>query len=291
MTDRSSRFSVALALAVCPSFSSLAFSEEIQCLPELVLYGNQVAASYARAVAGVGDVDGDGADDLIVGIAGYDSAVGDDAGKVIIYSGATGTLIRAWLGETTESLFGHAVEGIGDVNGDDWPDVVVGAPIYDAASQIGKIYVFSGATGQLLWSKLGAGPEDQFGWSVAAAGDVDGDQIPDVIAGARSPGPLIEQPGKAYVYSGADGRLIWEWEGEEESDWFGASVAGAGDIDNDGFADLIVGAPKAGGQAPLLAWATWPPHALGTAKRACLHSWAIAIGFSEPRSWTFLFCS
>ena len=87
---------------------------------------------------------------------------------------------------------------------------------------------------------------DRFGTSVSGAGDVNGDGFADVIVGAigADPGGL-QFAGSAYVYSGADGSLLHQWDGGAADDWFGESVSGAGDVNGDGFADVIVGADGA----------------------------------------------
>jgi hypothetical protein len=109
-------------------------------------------------------------------------------------------------------------------------------------ARAGRVYVYSSRTGQLLWQRTGQ-PGDQLGLGIEAAGDVDADGTPDVIAGA--PGR-----GRAFVYSGADGAILRELEGQA-SEAFGQTVSDLGDLDGDGHADVLVGAPlgSAGGSA------------------------------------------
>jgi hypothetical protein len=116
------------------------------------------------------------------------------------------------------------------------PDVVTSAPTHGASGNgAGRIYVYSTKSGALLWTADGQAG-DQLGNGIECAGDTNHDGIPDVIAGA--PGAS-----KAFVYSGRDGRVLLSFSGEKPTDAFGQHVAGAGDFDRDGFADVLVGAP------------------------------------------------
>ncbi|HYF01520.1 MAG TPA: integrin alpha, partial [Planctomycetota bacterium] len=141
---------------------------------------------------------------------------------------------------------------VGDVNGDNLSDFIVGAPSASPGGRMdaGSAFVYSGLDGSLLYQKDGAIAGDALGVSVAGAGDVDGDGIPDFIIGAYAADSRV---GIVYVYSGAHGGLIYQKDGsaETETSDFGRSVATAGDIDGDGKADFVVGAPNSyPGNAP-----------------------------------------
>lgn len=147
-------------------------------------------------------------------------------------------IIHEWVGESRGDQFSWIARGIGDVDGDGASDIVTSAPTFGAAGQPtgpGKVYLYSGGTGALLWSAIGR-PGDNLGTGLEGAGDVNGDGVPDVIAGA---------PGndRAYVYSGRDGALLLTLVAPDSSGSFGSSAAGAGDQNGDGRPDLIVGAP------------------------------------------------
>ena len=140
--------------------------------------------------------------------------------------------------------FGWAVGSTGDVNGDQHRDFIVGIPYDDTAgTNAGKAVVFSGKDGRVLLEAVGANPEDRFGFAVAGAGDINKDGFNDVIVGAPGPQLLTLTTGSAQVISGRDGSTLFTFTGSAVGDSFGNSVSGAGDVDNDTWPDVIIGAP------------------------------------------------
>ena len=135
---------------------------------------------------------------------------------------------------------GNSGSGAGDVNGDGVPDLIVGAFRDDNNGALsGSARVFSGFDGSILYTFNGDGYAAFFGASVSGAGDVNGDGVPDLIVGAENED---ESNGSARVFSGADGIVLYTFSGDSVGDRFGFSVSGAGDVNGDGLADLIVGA-------------------------------------------------
>ncbi|HEX2897566.1 MAG TPA: dockerin type I domain-containing protein, partial [candidate division Zixibacteria bacterium] len=200
-------------------------------------FNDELGASVSEA----GDCNNDGYGDFIVGASGNDDA-GIDAGRVYIYSGQTGDTMFVFSGPEIGGGFGEAVSSAGDVDNDDYDDIIIGAWRNSAGgSQAGRAFVYSGRTGNLLYTFTGETAGDNFGYSVASAGDANKDGYSDLIVGAignDAGGPLA---GRAYVYSGQTGTIMYTFTGMAEEDLFGFSVSTAGDINGDSFDDLVVG--------------------------------------------------
>lgn len=198
------------------------------------------------SVAWLGDVNGDGRSDYIAGARSADPGGRIDAGVAYVISGLSGTVLYTKEGATAGDCFGWSVAGPGDVDGDGTPDFLVGAPLLEDLSTEarGAAYVYSGATGAIVWTKLGESETDTFhlGEAVGPAGDVDNDGRMDFIVGAPSSLRLPIPKGSAFVYSGADGSRLYRVDGENPGDHLGNAVGGGGDIDGDGRGDFIVGA-------------------------------------------------
>jgi hypothetical protein len=214
-------------------------------------------ADFGASVATAGDVNGDGFSDVLVGSPLFESTGGQaDEGKVFLYRGSgdgLSTSIR-WTGTGTASgsEFATSVASAGDVNGDGYSDVAIGAPEYDGGqTNEGKVFVFHGSSNGLpasaSWSAESNLAGAKLGFSVARAGDVNGDGYGDLIVGA----PFhTSNEGRALVYHGSSTGLGSNPAATLTSTVccgtggnFGTSVASAGDVDRDGFADVIVGAP------------------------------------------------
>src|SRR5262245_19574276 len=163
----------------------------------------------------------------------------------------TSRLLIDPTGEHNADFFGTSIAWVGDVNGDGYDDVLVGAFRYPEIGSIGRAYLYFGGPAMDAVPDLVIDPPPGgagwFGASVASAGDFNGDGHPDFIVGARQAG----NEGRAFIYYGGpslhatpDVTLIGETTGSLTM--FGASVASAGDVNGDGFDDVIVGAPQYG---------------------------------------------
>jgi Putative metal-binding motif/FG-GAP repeat/FG-GAP-like repeat/HYR domain len=184
--------------------------------------------SFGYVVAGRGDINGDGFNDFLVSETDYPLGTPP---RVWVYSGANRA--RTALIDNLFTGFGNSAAIVRDVNGDGFDDVVAGAPPSGRA----KLYLGSAGGIGITPAWTGQGPTG-FGSSIAGAGDVDHDGRGDVLIGGA---------GRASIYPGAATGLatsaIWSSDGGQSGSGFGNSVGLAGDVDGDGYADLVVGAP------------------------------------------------
>ena len=225
--------------------ASPALAQTVNIQPLFTLDGSTQFGLFGVSVAGAGDVNGDGFDDVIVGEPG-DDPNGFYSGSATVFSGADGSELFAVEGQNAYDGLGYAVAGAGDVNGDGFDDVIAGSP-YDSATGAysGTVRVFSGVDGSELFAFSSGGTDDGFGYAVAGAGDANGDGFDDVVVGAPYASPNGAYSGSATVFSGSDGSVLFTVEGQSADDGAGFAVAGAGDVNGDGFDDLIVGSPYA----------------------------------------------
>ncbi|HRF81553.1 MAG TPA: integrin alpha, partial [Flavobacteriales bacterium] len=220
---------------------------------DLLVDGLQPGERFGASLATAGDVNGDGYSDVIVGMPDYDNGANTDAGRVMVFlgsaTGLSGTFAWIMNGTQTNVRFGHSVSTAGDVNGDGYSDIIIGAPGH--AGQ-GAVFVYHGsATGLQLtpaWTTLGGEAGAGFGSCVALAGDVNNDNVSDILVGAPLANELGTDRGKVYCYRGALGTglvaaPLWTWSGTQDNAQLGFSVAGAGDLNGDGRSDVVVGEP------------------------------------------------
>ena len=216
--------------------------------------GGQEGSTFGGSVAGAGDVNGDGFGDVLVGAAYYSNDQVNE-GRAFLYQGSAAGLSRSpsWTAESDQVLsrFGSTVVGAGDVNGDGYDDVLVGAEEYDDSFvDGGKAFLYLGSAAGLATTPAWTAEGDQsgalFGYSLAGAGDVNGDGYDDVIASAayRDVGDVDD--GAASLYLGSPTGLApspaWTVLGDRPQDYLGYRVAGAGDVNGDGFGDVVVSA-------------------------------------------------
>src|SRR5439155_1548417 len=178
-----------------------------------------------------------------------------DEGRAYVYLGSASGLATsaAWTAESNQagSDFGSAVATAGDVNGDGFADVIVGAHLFsNGASAEGRAFLYLGSASGPATTAAWTAESDQmtadFGFSVATAGDVNGDGFADVIVGAPSYDNGQMNEGRVFVYMGSASGLAttpaWSVESNQADSQFGYSVATAGDVNGDGYSDVIIGA-------------------------------------------------
>lgn len=208
---------------------------------DVTIDGINVFYNFGYSVSKAGDLNKDGFDDVVIGAPGEK--------KIFIYYGGTGMDTHADHVISDQPLaLGYCVSTVGDFDGDGYPDIIAGA---SGSGVTGKAYVykFPQTEPDIVDEKLtGQSADDHFGFSVSSAGDVNGDGFDDLITGAPDAlnSSFVSAAGKAYIYFGGQ---IFDYsadvilEGSSSFEFFGYSVSKAGDVNADGYADVIVGAP------------------------------------------------
>ncbi|MCA9759767.1 MAG: FG-GAP repeat protein, partial [Candidatus Eisenbacteria bacterium] len=224
--------------------------------PDWAIDGNAEEEYMGYRVATAGDVNGDGYADVLVTAGRLYTDINQDRGEVHLFLGSWSGLSTdpVWIcdGDLLNADYGWALSTAGDVNGDGYSDILVGAPNYSSSLHLGKVFVYHGAPD---------GPKEAAGWvtesnqtdaaygiSVAYAGDVDGDGRTDVLVGATGYDNGQVDEGAAFLFLGTAQGLsaipAWWAESNQTDSSFGRCVASAGDVNGDGLDDVVIGAPR-----------------------------------------------
>ncbi len=210
-------------------------------IADIILTGETAGNLFGESVSTAGDVNGDGYSDVLVGAYGFNTSTG----RVYLFDYFMKNEIIpdiSTTGEAANNNFGYSVSNAGDVNGDGYSDVIVGA--WGFSSNSGKAYVYFGkeSLDTIADVVMTAAGIYNFGASVSGAGDVNGDGYDDVIIGAPA---HTSFRGRAYIYFGGspmNSGLDVTFIGAASNNFFGSSVSTAGDVNGDGYSDVIVGA-------------------------------------------------
>ncbi|WP_422355355.1 integrin alpha [Roseivirga pacifica] len=218
--------------------------------------GNSEEANFGHEVANAGDVNGDGWDDLLVSAWKYSNGHTNEGASFLYYGTSTGLESTPnWIyeGGQHNAYFGYGISTAGDINNDGYDDVIIGAMGYDdGIPNSGRVYIFHGTVNGLSASPTtiinGIQAQAYMGSDVADAGDVNGDGYDDVVIGAYQHTNGENKEGASFVYlgssSGIDLNSVLILDSDQSNAWFGKSVSKAGDINNDGYDDITIGAPK-----------------------------------------------
>ena len=238
-----------LVASFCQPWPRMA-GAQLAMTPYHLLHGPGRSGCFGSAVCGVRDIDLDGFDDFAVGGPSECTVGPYPAGVVRLYSGLSGALLHELSEPVPLSGFGAAVTGTsGPMFGATSALILVGAPKEPTpmGQGTGAVYAFSITDGALVLrlDANGAGSGfQQFGRTIELGGDIDGDGSQDILVG--SPDLVGAGSGAAYAFSGADGSLLFRIQGPANHTRFGAAVLGAGDLNSDNHADLLVGDPSQG---------------------------------------------
>jgi hypothetical protein len=251
--------------SVCLFFGAPSgLGDESTLSADLVLRSATIGIDFGAEVTS-GDLNADQIADLVVS-APLDDAAGADAGAVFVFYGPLAASPTPRLASSASAAFRGAAAGdrfgasvaVRDVSGDGLGDLLVGAPLNDAAgSDGGAVYVYRGGPGftsrttaQALARLVASGAQHSFG-DALAAGDVTGDGVPDLLVGAPLQGAAGGSSGAAYVFRGgasltsaSAASALVQIAGASSGDHLGRSL-GVADATGDGFGDLFLGAPEA----------------------------------------------
>jgi hypothetical protein len=208
---------------------------------DLIITGETTNNQFGLSLSSDGDLNGDGYSDLIIGAYRYNNYTG----RVYIFYGGSamnGSTDVTLNGGAINEYFGYGLSSAGDVNGDGYSDAIIGS--YGYSTSTGRAYIYYGGismSSSPAVTLTGESPLVNFGFSVSSAGDINGDGFSDAFVGATGSSSI---PGKGYVFYGGaamNNAADVSMSGDVLNSNFGNSISAAGDMNSDGFPDLIIG--------------------------------------------------
>jgi len=226
----------------------------LQTTPHRLLEINLKEAQFGYAVSSAGDVNKDGYDDVLIGANEFENEQPTE-GAAFLYLGSDSGLAETavWQYESNEAgaKLGTAVAGGGDVNNDGYDDILISAPRmnHDETAATGAVMLFlgseTGPNGQPDWIVYGSHEDCWFGKSIAFAGNTNGDDYDDMLIGAPHFSNGENDEGAVYLFMGGSQlaqTAVWQTQSNQANALMGTAVSGAGDVNNDGYDDILIGA-------------------------------------------------
>lgn len=221
----------------------------------LMTLSGPAGSRFGSSVATIGDLNGDGVGELIVGAPTETFGTMGSVGTIAIFDGSNGSLLRMHSGALPGDSFGTSIAALPDVDQDGFPDYCVGASSADVGGLVnaGAVSVFSGLTGALIWSRQGtqgflstntADLGMTMGSSVAYAGDLNNDAVPDVLIGSSGFNGAFEDCGLLEACSGSNGSVLGSFAGSAADDGTGSGAGALGDVDLDGWSEVLAGSTR-----------------------------------------------
>ncbi len=235
------------------AFLYLGSASGLNAKPAWQITGGQNAATLGQSVATAGDINDDGYDDILVSAPLYDVAGQANAGIVYVFTGSAAGLssIPAWQLslDKASTRFGASIAGGTDVNGDGYSDIIIGAYVDDGQTGNDGIYIYHGGPSGLASIPAAilrfSQPNTYFGNTVATAGDINADGYDDILAGAPYYDGDKVNEGAVVLYAGSPTGIqqtpLQQFEGNQPGALFGLSISTAGDVNNDGYDDIVIG--------------------------------------------------